>query len=119
MAVSRPETVADYIAAAPKALQPMLQQLRETIRTAAPDADERISYGMPFYHFHGRLAYFKAHARHIGLYPCSVEEARAAGLERYMAAKSTLQLPFDQPLPLDAIRVLIHNRAASNASKSA
>lgn len=119
MAVSRPETVADYIAAAPKSLQPMLQQLRDTIRAAAPDADERISYGMPFYYLHGRLAYFKAHARHIGLYPCSVEEASAAGLERYMAAKATLQLPLDQPLPLDAIRVLIHNRAMSNAAKSA
>jgi uncharacterized protein YdhG (YjbR/CyaY superfamily) len=119
MAVSRPETVADYIAAAPKSLQPKLQQLRDTIRAAAPDADERISYGMPFYYLHGRLAYFKAHARHIGLYPCSVEEARVAGLEQYMAAKATLQLPLDKPLPLDAISVLIQNRAASNTAKSA
>jgi uncharacterized protein YdhG (YjbR/CyaY superfamily) len=110
--MSTPESVDDYIASAPESVRPMLRELRETIRSAAPEADERISYGMPYFHLHGRLAYFRAHARHIGLYPCTPEEARAAGLEQYMAAKATLQFPLDQPLPLPSIHELIRRRVA-------
>jgi uncharacterized protein YdhG (YjbR/CyaY superfamily) len=102
--------VDEYIAGEPESLRPMLTELRDTIRAAAPEADERISYGMPYYHLNGRLAYFRTHAHHIGLYPFSLEEARAAGLEHLMAAKATLQLPLDQPLPLAAIRRVIEQR---------
>ena len=67
-----------YIAAAPEAARPLLTELRETIRAAAPQAEERISYGMPYYHLHGvRLTYFQAHTRHIGLYAFAAEDARA------------------------------------------
>jgi uncharacterized protein YdhG (YjbR/CyaY superfamily) len=111
--VSAPRTVDDYIAAEPESLRAMLTELRDTIRAAAPDADERLSYGMPYYQLNGRLAYFKAHAHHIGLYPCSLEEARSVGLERLVAAKATLQLPLDQPLPLAAIKRLIEQRVKS------
>lgn len=109
-AVSAPRSVDEYIAAEPVSLRPMLTELRDTIRAAAPEAEERISYGMPYYHLNGRLAYFKAHAHHIGLYPFSLEEARAAGVEHLVAAKATLQLPLDQPLPLAAIRRVIEQR---------
>jgi uncharacterized protein YdhG (YjbR/CyaY superfamily) len=95
----------------------MLTELRETIRKAAPEADERISYGMPYYHLNGRLAYFQAHAHHIGLYPFTLEEARAVGLEQHVAAKATLQFPLDQPLPLAAIHKLIEQRAKTNKAK--
>ena len=110
--MSAPESVADYIDAAPVTVQPMLRELRETIRAAAPDAEERISYGMPYYHLHGRLVYFRAHTHHIGLYPCSAEEAREVGLEQHVAAKATLQFALGQPLPLAAIRMLIEQRVA-------
>lgn len=113
MTASPPKNVADYIAAAPEAVQPMLRELRETIRAAAPEAEERISYGMPYYHLQGRLVYFRAHARHIGLYPCSPDEARAAGLGDHVAAKATLQFPLDQPLPLTEIRALLLQRVVS------
>src|SRR5579863_5172739 len=96
----------------------MLAALRETIRAAAPDADERISYGMPFYHLDGRLAYFQRHAHHIGVYPFSLEEARAVGLERYVAVKATLQFPLDQPLPLAAIGKLIEQRVKTKSARS-
>jgi uncharacterized protein YdhG (YjbR/CyaY superfamily) len=108
-----------YIAAAPEGARPLLKELRETIRTAAPEAEERISYGMPYYHLHGgRLTYFQAHTRHIGLYAFTVEDARAVGLEQHMAAKSTLQFPLDQPLPTSAIRRLIEQRVKATATKS-
>jgi uncharacterized protein YdhG (YjbR/CyaY superfamily) len=116
-AVSAPRNVDEYIAAAPETVQPMLTELRETIRAAAPRADERISYGMPYYHLNGRLTYFQAHTNHIGLYAFSLEDARAVGLAEHMAAKSTLQFPLDQPLPLAAIRKLIEQRVTTNEAK--
>ena len=116
-AMSAPRNVDEYIAAAPEAVRPMLTELRETIRAAAPEAEERISYGMPYYYLRGRLAYFQAHARHIGLYAFNLEDARAVGLERHMSAKSTLQFPLDQPLPLAAIRSLIEQRVRTAAAE--
>jgi uncharacterized protein YdhG (YjbR/CyaY superfamily) len=116
--VGAPKNVDEYIAGTPEATRPMLSQLREAIRAAAPDADERISYGMPFYHLDGRLAYFHKHAHHIGMYPFTLEEARAAGLEQYVAAKATLQLPLDQPLPVAAIKDLIQRRVKTKSARS-
>ena len=112
-----PSSVDEYIAATPGGVQPMLQQLRETIRAAAPEAEERISYGMPYYSFDGRLAYFQAHSHHLGLYSFSLEDARAAGLEHYTSAKATLQFPFDQPLPTAGIHKLVENRVKSVKAK--
>ena len=107
-----------YIAAAPEAARSLLTELRKTIWAAAPQAEERISYGMPYYHLHGvRLTYFQAHTRHIGLYAFAAEDARAVGLEQHMAAKATLQFPLDQPLPTSAIRRLIEQRVKATAPK--
>jgi uncharacterized protein YdhG (YjbR/CyaY superfamily) len=113
--MSTPETVDEYIASAPAAIQPLLRDLRETIRTAAPGVDEQIRYGMPYFFLHGRLTGFQAHAHHIGLYAFNLDDARAAGLEQYASSKSTLQFPLDQPLPLAGIRSLIERRVASQA----
>jgi len=55
----KPENVDEYIAQAPKEAQETLQELRATIRTTAPGAVERISYGMPYYYYKGRLVYFQ------------------------------------------------------------
>jgi uncharacterized protein YdhG (YjbR/CyaY superfamily) len=116
--VSAPKNVDEYIAGTPVETRPMLAELREAIRTAAPDADERITYGMPFYHLNGRLAYFQKHAHHIGMYPFTLEEAQSVGLEQYVAAKATLQFPLDQPLPLTAIRDLIEQRVKTKSARS-
>jgi len=110
--------VDSYIAAAPEGARPVLTELRATIWAAAPEAEEKISYGMPYYHLHGvRLTYFQAHSRPIGLYAFTVEDARAVGLEQHMAAKATLQFPLDQPLPTAAIRRLIEQRVKATAAK--
>ena len=61
MTQSKAKDVDSYIAAAPEAARPILRQLRRIITTAVPEAEETISYGMPFYRYHGRLAYFAAH----------------------------------------------------------
>src|SRR5260370_7725096 len=63
-----PKDVDAYIAAAPIAVQPMLSELRQVIKSAAPNAKERISYGMPSYDYHGRIAHFAGYEGHVGLY---------------------------------------------------
>jgi uncharacterized protein YdhG (YjbR/CyaY superfamily) len=95
-----------YIAAAPKAAQPLLRQLRRTIKGAAPRAAERISYRIPFYEYKGRLIYFAAFKDHVSMYP----SGDAKGLEEYLTEKATLRFPLDRPLPLDRIRKLIEER---------
>jgi uncharacterized protein YdhG (YjbR/CyaY superfamily) len=107
-----------YIAAAPKAAQPLLRQLRQVIRTAAPQAEERISYRMPYYHHNGRLVYFAAHANHVGLYALG-QTYKAAGLQRYVAAKGTLQFRFDEPLPEAKIAQLVKKRVSENERAAA
>jgi uncharacterized protein YdhG (YjbR/CyaY superfamily) len=95
-----------YIAAAPKAAQPLLRQLRRTIKGAAPRAAERISYRIPFYEYKGRLIYFAAFKDHVSMYP----SGDAKGLEEYLTEKATLRFPLERPLPLDRIRKLIEER---------
>jgi uncharacterized protein YdhG (YjbR/CyaY superfamily) len=98
--------VDEYIAAAPKAAQPLLRQLRRTVKAAAPKATERISYRIPFYEYKGRLIYFAAFKDHVSMYP----SGDAKGLEAYLTEKATLRFPLGRPLPLDRIRTLIVER---------
>ncbi|HET6169550.1 MAG TPA: DUF1801 domain-containing protein [Terracidiphilus sp.] len=102
-----------YIAAAPAAVQPQLRKLRAMIRAEAPQATEKISYGIPFYEygdrpntFQSRLIYFAAQKNHIAVYPAG----EAQGLEQYLTERSTLRFPMDKPLPMAKIRALVRTR---------
>jgi uncharacterized protein YdhG (YjbR/CyaY superfamily) len=111
----KPKTVDAYIAAAPKELQSKLKELRAIIREAVPSAAERISYGMPYYSYKGRLAYFSLSKAHIGLYiPTPVIEEHNAELKDYEAAKATVRFPLDKKLPVALIRKLVKARAKKN-----
>jgi len=104
-----------FIAAAPKAAQGKLKELRELIRKTAPTAVERISYGMAYYHYHGRLAYFGGWKAHIGLYlptPTIAEHKRE--LADYETTKATIRLPLDKRLPVALIRKLLKARMKTN-----
>lgn len=109
-----------YIAAAPESVQPALRQLRAAIRAEAPDATEKMSYGIPFYEygarpgtFASRLIYFSAQKKHIALYPAG----DAKGLERYLTERSTLRFSLDEPLPMAKIRALVRRRVKERAPK--
>ena len=111
----QPKDVDAYIAAAPAALQPMLRELRQAIKAAAPKAVEKISYGMPTYEYMGRLANFAGYEKHVGLYgvvhedrPVD-EEARA-----YLESRSTLRFPVGRPLPVALIRRVVAARVKEN-----
>lgn len=110
-------TIDEYIAAAPEEVRERLQTLRETIREAAPDADEIISYAMPTFWQNGNLVYFSAAKKHIGFYPTpkGMDES-IPGLTTYQASKGTLQFPNDQPLPLDLVRQVVKLRVQQNST---
>ena len=107
-----------YIDASPVQAQPMLRQLREVIKAAAPKAEETISYGMPSYEQHGRLVYFAAFKNHVGLYAVGQEhDSYAKELHGYLAGKSTARFPIGQPLPIASIRRVVEARVKENEAK--
>jgi uncharacterized protein YdhG (YjbR/CyaY superfamily) len=102
----KPATIDAYISAFPAPVQPRLEEVRQVIHTAAPEALEAIAYGMPTFKLDGvNLIHFAAFTRHIGLYPTtSGVEQFTAELNRYKHAKGSVQFPLDEPLPLDLIK---------------
>jgi uncharacterized protein YdhG (YjbR/CyaY superfamily) len=97
-------TIDEYLEALPEERRVLMQSIRETIRAAAPEAQERISYGMPAFWQGEALIYFAAMKRHIGIYPTS--EGIAAFADRlvgYKTSKGAFQLPYDKPIPHELI----------------
>ena len=107
-----------YIAGFPKETQEALQQVRTTIKKAAPDAEEVISYKMPAYKYHGILVYFAGYKNHIGLYPT------ASGIKNFQKelsvfknAKGSVQFPLDKKLPLALIAKIVKLRVKENLQR--
>lgn len=96
----------------------MLRQLRQAIKSAAPKAEEKLSYRMPYYAYHGRLIYFAVHKNHIGMYPIIGREKElfAKELKPYLAEKATLRFPIGQPLPVALVKKVVRTRAKQNGS---
>ena len=111
--------VDEYISGFPPTTQTKLQQLRETIRNAAPDADEVISYAMPAYKLNGMLVYFAGYAKHIGFYPGAggITEFKEE-LSIYKNAKGSVQFPLNQQLPLTLITRIVKFRVKQNLEKT-
>jgi uncharacterized protein YdhG (YjbR/CyaY superfamily) len=110
--------VDEYIAIAPKEVQDKLKEFRAIIKTAAPSAQERISYGMPYYYYKDRLVYFGLSKKHIGLYiPTPVIEEHKSELKCYETAKATVRFPLDKRLPVMLIKKLIKARINKNDEK--
>lgn len=105
----------EYIAQAPPEIRAKLKKLRALIKQTAPEAEERISYGMPYFDFKGRLAYFALMNNHIGLYiPPPIIEQHKDDLKDYTTTKSAIHLPLDADLPAALIAKLIRARMKWN-----
>ena len=116
--IPKPKNVDAYIAAAPKGVQGKLGELRAVIRKAAPTALERISYGMPYYAYKGRLAYFRHWKAHIGLYlPSPVIEEHKSVLKGYATSRATVRFPLNEKLPVALIRKLVRARIKKNEER--
>ncbi len=99
-----PDTIDAYIKAQSEEVQLLLNQVRNTIRTALPGAEERISWKMPTYWSGHNIIHFAAFKKHIGVYPGENAMVRFAGrLTEYKTSKGAIQLPYDRQLPLELI----------------
>ena len=119
--MTTPSTVEDYLAAQPDERRAALEELRRTIRAAAPEATESFAYQMPAFRVGGRLlvsyAAFKAH---YSLFPASDAVRRALGedLTPYLAGKATIRFHADAPIPMDLVARIVTSRLAENAARS-
>ena len=108
----------EYVARCPKQVQRLLLQMRRTIRQAAPQATEKISYGLPTFFLHGNLVHFAAFNKHIGFYPTpSGIAAFQQELSPYKGSKGAVQFPLDKPLPLDLVSRMVRLRVNEQRSK--
>ena len=114
-----PQNIDEYIASFSPEVQPILERIRLTIRQAAPDAQEVISYKMPAFKCEGILVYFAAFKNHIGLYPPVRGDAK---LEKatsiYAGEKGNLRFPLDQPIPYGLIEKIVKLRVKQNMAKA-
>ncbi len=109
-------SVDEYISWFPAGTQKRLQQMRATIKKAAPRAEEVISYAMPAYKQNGVLVYFAGYEKHIGFYPTGkgIEQFKSE-LSSYKSGKGSVQFPIDEPLPLELIATIVKFRAQENS----
>ena len=107
-AQSSPTNIDEYIAGFSEGVQDLLQTIRRTVREAAPEAQEKISYQIPTFTLRGNLIHFAAFKGHVGLYPgSSAIAAFKEELRSFRTAKGTVQFPLDQPLPLALITKIV------------
>jgi len=113
-------SIDEYIASYPEDIQNILNDIRATIRAAAPEATEKISYQMPTFFLNGNLVHFAAFKTHIGFYPTpsGIDEFKAE-LSKYKGGKGSIQFPIDQPVPLDLIAKIVKYRISENLKKAA
>jgi uncharacterized protein YdhG (YjbR/CyaY superfamily) len=117
---NQPATIDEYIAAAPAEVRPILKKIRATIRAAAPDAKEVISYRMPAFRMHGVIVYFAAFKSHIGMYPPVSGDAKLQQeVGPYAGPKGNLRFPLDQPIPYDLIKRIVSLKVKQDEAKAA
>lgn len=121
MAINKthPKNIDEYIAGFPGDMQNILQKIRATIKKAAPDAIEKISYQMPTFFLNGNLVHFAAFKNHIGFYPVptGIEKFKKE-LSVYKVGKGSVQFPLDQPIPYDLISKVVNFRVKENLEKT-
>lgn len=110
-------TMDEYIKTFPKDIQKILEQVRQTIKEAAPDAEEAISYQIPTFKLNGNLVHFAAFKNHIGFYPApSGQKAFEKDLSVYKSGKGSVQFPIDKPMPLSLIKKIVKYRVKENST---
>jgi uncharacterized protein YdhG (YjbR/CyaY superfamily) len=116
---SEPKDIDEYIAGFPEDVQEILEEIRTTIRKAAPDAEEAIKYQMPTFILNGNLVHFAAYKKHIGFYPAPRgDEKFEKALSVYEGAKSTVKFPLDKPIPFALISKIVKFRVKRNLERA-
>jgi uncharacterized protein YdhG (YjbR/CyaY superfamily) len=117
---SVPKTIDEYIAGFPHEVQDILEEVRKTIRAAAPEAEEAIKYRMPTFTLNGNLVHFAAFKNHIGVYPTptATEEFRKE-LSLYKGGRGSVQFSLDRPIPYGLISRMVKFRVRQNLERVA
>ena len=111
-------SINQYIATFPKEVQGKLEELRQVIKEATPQAKEAISYQMPAFKLNGNLVWFAAYKNHIGFYPTALGiEKFKDKLSAYKTSKGTVKFPLNEPLPIDLIKDIVRFRVKENLKK--
>jgi uncharacterized protein YdhG (YjbR/CyaY superfamily) len=111
-----------YLAKVPEPARTTLEKLRATIRSAAPpETTEKLSYGIPAFHYKGGLVAYAAFKKHCSFFPmqASLIDEMKDELKAYRTAKGTLQFPKDKPLPATLVKKMVKARIAENEGKKA
>jgi uncharacterized protein YdhG (YjbR/CyaY superfamily) len=114
-----PKDIDGYIAGFPENVRRILEELRMTIREAAPEAEEAIKYRMPTFTLNGNLVHFAAFKKHIGFYPAprGIEEFKDE-LSAYKGAKGSVQFPLDRPIPFELISRIVKFRVRNQLERA-
>ncbi len=121
MATNRvvPKTIDEYISAFSPEVRAILQEVRQVVRSAAPGAQEAISYNIPAFKLNGVLVYFAAFKQHIGFYPPIRGDSRLEkAVSQYAGEKGNLRFPLDQPIPYALIERITKLRVKQNLAKA-
>ena len=114
-----PETIDEYITMFSPEVQQILEKIRRVVRSAAPDAQEAISYQIPTFKLNGILVHFAAFKNHIGFYPpIRGDAALEQAIAPYAGEKGNLRFPLDQPIPYDLIERIAKLRVQQNLAKA-
>src|SRR5688572_23509163 len=120
MTTAKPKNIDDYIAGFPEHTRKGLEQIRATIKKAAPNAEEAISYGIPTFNLNGHyLIYFAGYKKHIGVYPVpSGNKTFEKDFAPYnTSGKGTIQFPLDKPVPISLVTKIVKFRMKKNSEK--
>jgi uncharacterized protein YdhG (YjbR/CyaY superfamily) len=113
-------SVDEYISFAEPKAKKALKDIRKTIKSAAPKAEEVISYQIPGYKYHGMLVFFAAWKNHISLYPAPWSaDALKKEMSAYEGSKGTIKFPIDKPMPLTLIKKMVKYRMKQNEERAA
>lgn len=110
-----------YLSVLPDAAKARLQEMREIIRKAAPEATETISYNMPAFRYKGKiLVYFAAFKNHVSLFPgnSTLIKLFENDLKAYRTTKGTIHFELDKPVPADLVEKLVQFRVRENMEKA-
>ena len=115
-----PATIDEYIKVFPPPTRSILERIRQTVRAAAPEATEVISYRMPAFELRGIVIYFAAFKNHIGLFPPVKGDPKLVkAVARYAGEKGNLRFGLDEPIPYDLIQQIVLHRVKQNLAKAA
>lgn len=113
-----PTTIDEYIAAFSPEVRSILERIRVTIKKAAPDAEEKISYQMPAFTLKGHLVYFGAFKKHIGFYPPVRDEKLRRETSIYEGEKGNLRFPLNKPIPYTLISKIVKIRVREDLERA-